>query len=39
MTLDEYINKINQHFQLGNATEHTFRGDLQTLLKNQLSQE
>ena len=34
MTLEEYINKINQRFQLGNATEHTFRGDLQTLLES-----
>jgi len=34
MTLEEYISKINQRFQLGNATEHTFRGDLQTLLES-----
>jgi len=34
MTLEEYINKINQRFQLGNATEHTFRGDLQSLLES-----
>ncbi len=33
MTLEEYIAKINQRFELGNATEHTFRGDLQTLLE------
>jgi predicted helicase len=34
MTLEEYIIKINQRFQLGNSTEHTFRGDLQTLLES-----
>jgi len=33
MTLDQYISKLNQRFQLGNATEHTFRGDLQTLIE------
>ena len=32
MTLDQYIDTINQRYKLGNATEHTFRGDLQTLL-------
>ena len=34
MTLEEYITKINQRFQLGNSTEHTFRGDLQHLLES-----
>ncbi|WP_338766756.1 type ISP restriction/modification enzyme [Bernardetia sp. ABR2-2B] len=34
MILEEYISKINQRFQLGNSTEHTFRGDLQTLLES-----
>ncbi len=34
MTLEDYISKINQRFQLGNSTEHTFRGDLQTLLES-----
>ncbi len=34
MTLDQYINNINQRYQLGNATEHTFRGDLQQLLES-----
>ena len=33
MTLDQYIQKINARFQLGNATEHTFRGDLQQLIE------
>jgi predicted helicase len=34
MTLQEYISTISQRFQLGNATEHTFRGDLQQLLES-----
>jgi predicted helicase len=34
MTLDQYITSINQRFQLGNATEHTFRGDLQVLIES-----
>ena len=34
MTLNEYISTINQRFKLGNATEHTFRGDLQHLLES-----
>ena len=33
MTLDQYISNINQRYKLGNATEHTFRGDLQQLLE------
>jgi hypothetical protein len=35
MTLIQaYIDKIDQRFKLGNATEHTFRGDLQQLLES-----
>lgn len=34
MTLQNYIDSLNQRFQLGNATEHTFRGDLQQLLES-----
>lgn len=34
MTLLQYIDNINQRFKLGNATEHTFRGDLQQLLES-----
>jgi predicted helicase len=34
MTLDQYIDNINKRFKLGNATEHTFRGDLQQLLES-----
>ena len=33
MTIQQYLNNINQRYQLGNATEHTFRGDLQQLLE------
>jgi hypothetical protein len=34
MTLAQYIENINKRYQLGNATEHTFRGDLQQLLES-----
>ena len=34
MTLQQYIDNINQRYKLGNATEHTFRGDLQQLLES-----
>ena len=34
MTIEQYINNINQRYKLGNATEHTFRGDLQTLIES-----
>lgn len=34
MTLDQYISSLNQRYQQGNATEHTFRGDLQQLLES-----
>jgi hypothetical protein len=34
MTTSQYINNINQRYQFGNATEHTFRGDLQQLLES-----
>ena len=34
MNLTQYIDSINQRFQLGNSTEHTFRGDLQQLLED-----
>jgi hypothetical protein len=34
MTIQQYIDSINQRYKLGNATEHTFRGDLQTLLES-----
>jgi predicted helicase len=34
MTTAHYIENINKRFKLGNATEHTFRGDLQNLIEN-----
>ena len=34
MTLNEYIDSINKRYKLGNATEHTFRGDLQQLIES-----
>ena len=34
MTLLQYIDNIKQRYKLGNATEHTFRGDLQQLLES-----
>jgi len=34
MTLSEYISSINQRYKLGNATEHTFRSDLQVLIES-----
>lgn len=34
MTIDNYIDKLNQRFKRGNATEHTFRGDLQNLIED-----
>ena len=33
MTLNDYISIVNQRFCAGNATEHSYRGDLQQLLK------
>lgn len=34
MTIEQYIDNLNQRYQLGNATKHTFRGDLQQLLES-----
>ncbi len=34
MNITEYIDSINKRYMLGNATEHTFRGDLQQLLES-----
>jgi predicted helicase len=34
MTLEQYIDNINKRYRLGNATEHTFRGDLQQLIES-----
>ncbi|OOG72229.1 type ISP restriction/modification enzyme [Algoriphagus sp. A40] len=34
MTTADYLVALNSRFRLGNATEHTFRGDLQNLLES-----
>ena len=34
MTLEQYIISIDKRYKLGNATEHTFRGDLQNLIEH-----
>ena len=34
MTLQHYIDNLDKRYRLGNATEHTFRGDLQQLLES-----
>jgi predicted helicase len=34
MTTAEYLQSLNSRYRLGNATEHTFRGDLQNLLES-----
>ena len=34
MTIQEYITAVNKRYQQGNATEHTFRGDLQQLIES-----
>ncbi len=34
MTLEQYLDNINKLYKLGNATEHTFPGDLQQLLES-----
>ena len=36
MTIEQYISNINHRYRLGNATEHTYRGDLQQLLETLL---
>ena len=34
MTIDQYIQNINAAYKLGNATEHTYRGDLKQLIES-----
>ncbi|MCF8298552.1 MAG: hypothetical protein K9J13_13475 [Saprospiraceae bacterium] len=34
MTTSQYLTNLNQRYKLGNATEHTFRGDLQQLIES-----
>lgn len=36
MTTGKYIDNINKRYLLGNATEHTFRGDLQLFIKSMM---
>ena len=36
MQISHYINIVNQRYQAGNATEHSYRGDLQQLLQTLL---
>lgn len=38
MTIDIYLSNINKRFILENATEHTFRGDLQQLIESLVSE-
>lgn len=34
MTISQYIDNINNRYKHGNATEHTYRGDLQQLIES-----
>lgn len=34
MTIEEYLGNINKYYQLGNATEHTFRGELAQFIES-----
>ena len=34
MTIAQYVDKINTRFKTGISREHSYRGDLQTLLEN-----
>ncbi len=34
MEIQEYVANINKRYKLGNATEHTYRGDLQHLIES-----
>jgi hypothetical protein len=36
MTVSDYIESVSKRYQQGNATEHTFRGDLQQLIETLL---
>ncbi len=37
MTLEQYINNVNAAYKRGNATEHTYRGDLKYLIESIVS--
>ena len=34
MSINNYLEKVNQHYKSGHATEHTYRGDLAELIKS-----
>ena len=34
MSITNYLEKVNQHYKLGHATEHTYRGDFAELVKD-----
>ncbi len=34
MNISQYLDSLNKRYKLGNATEHTFRGDLQQLIES-----
>ncbi len=34
MRIQDYLDNINKRYKQGNATEHTFRGDLQQLIES-----
>lgn len=34
MNVEQYLDSINKRYNLGNATEHSFRGDLQQLIES-----
>jgi hypothetical protein len=34
MTIEQYIDRINTRFKTGISREHSYRGDLQTLLES-----
>jgi hypothetical protein len=34
MTISEYLDNLNRHYKTGISTEHTYRGDLQSLLES-----
>ncbi len=37
MSINNYLDKVNQHYKSGHATEHTYRGDLAELIKSIVS--
>ena len=39
MTIHNYIENLNRLYQTGNAREHSYRGDLQNLLKAILTED